>query len=67
MNTTFLLIAQYDPLAIIPHDRVCADYFSHLTGERIKVTVAPGNRHVIDPYREQLEAARGLLLKDLET
>lgn len=31
MNTTFLLMAQYDGRAVIPVEFVCSDYFSHLT------------------------------------
>lgn len=31
MNTAFLLMAQYSGAAVIPIDRVCKDYFSHLT------------------------------------
>ena len=31
MNTTFLLMAQYDAKAIIPIDVVARDYFPHLT------------------------------------
>lgn len=31
MNTAFLLMAQYGGRAIVPIDRVCSDYFSHLT------------------------------------
>ncbi|MFD2883207.1 pyocin activator PrtN family protein [Pseudomonas lini] len=34
MNTVFLLMAQYNGQAIIPLERVCADYFSHLTPEK---------------------------------
>lgn len=31
MNTAFLLMAQYDGLAVIPAEKVCADYFPHRT------------------------------------
>lgn len=31
MNTAFLLIAQYNGHAVIPADKVRADYFPHLT------------------------------------
>ena len=31
MNTAFLLMAQYDAMAVIPIDKVVRDYFSHLT------------------------------------
>jgi len=33
MNTAFMLMAQYNGLAIIPIEKVCADYFTHLTPE----------------------------------
>ena len=31
LNTTFLLMAQYNAKAIIPIDQVRGDFFSHLT------------------------------------
>ncbi len=31
MNTSFVLLAQYDGLSVIPVERVCKDYFTHLT------------------------------------
>lgn len=31
MNTSFILMAQYNGLAIISLEQVCADYFTHLT------------------------------------
>lgn len=31
MNTAFLLMAQYDGAAVIPVDKICRDYFQHLT------------------------------------
>ena len=34
MNTLFLLMAQYNGLAIVPLERVCNDYFQHLTPAR---------------------------------
>ena len=43
MNTAFLLLAQYDGMAIIPLDRVCSDYFSHLTPEKLKMKIAAGD------------------------
>jgi hypothetical protein len=33
MKTSFLLLAQYDGLAVIPVEFVCRDYFRHLTVE----------------------------------
>lgn len=31
MNTAFMLMAQYGATAVIPVERVCADYFRHMT------------------------------------
>ncbi|MHB0764705.1 pyocin activator PrtN family protein [Stutzerimonas sp. NM35] len=66
MNTAFLLMAQYSGAAIIPLERVCADYFSHLTPEKMKLKVASGQ---IDLPLVQMErsqkSARGVHLSDL--
>lgn len=66
MNTAFILMAQYNGLAIIPLERVCTDYFSHLTPEKMKLKVAAGN---IDLPLVRLESsqksARGVHLNDL--
>src|SRR5690606_41237978 len=42
MNTLFLLMAQYNGRAIIPLDRVCEDFFQHLTTQTLKSKVAAG-------------------------
>jgi hypothetical protein len=34
MKTVFLLMAQYDGLAVIPVEFVCRDYFQHLKPEK---------------------------------
>ena len=41
MNTTFLLMAQYEGKAVIPVEQVCQDYFSHLRVNKLiqKLTV----------------------------
>lgn len=66
MNTQFLLMAQYGGQAIIPLERVCADYFSHLTPEIFKRRVAAGD---IDLPLVQIDAsrksARGVHVRDL--
>jgi hypothetical protein len=66
MNTTFLLMAQYDCQVIIPLERVCADYFTHLTPDKMKLKVARGE---IDLPLVQMESsqksARGVHLVDL--
>lgn len=59
-------MAQYNGAAIIPLERVCADYFSHLTPEKMKQKVAAGD---IDLPLVQMErsqkSARGVHLSDL--
>lgn len=66
MNTVFLLIAQYNGAAIIPLERVCADYFSHLTPEKFQQKVMAG---AIDLPVVRMEGsqktARGVALTDL--
>lgn len=66
MNTVFLLMAQYNGAAIVPLERVCADYFSHLTPEKMKLKVAGGQ---IDLPLVQMErsqkSARGVHINDL--
>ncbi|SDH48655.1 pyocin activator PrtN family protein [Pseudomonas panipatensis] len=66
MNTAFLLMAQYNGAAIIPIDRVCADYFSHLTPEMFQRKVMSGD---IDLPIVRLEGsqktAKGVHLADL--
>lgn len=42
MNTAFLLMAQYGARAVIPLERVCADYFSHLTPAKLRLKVDAG-------------------------
>ncbi|WP_137971972.1 pyocin activator PrtN family protein [Pseudomonas sp. F(2018)] len=68
MNTTFLLMAQYNGAAIIPLERVCADYFSHLTPEKFQQKVLAG---AIDLPIVRMEgsqkSAKGVALTDLAT
>ncbi|MEN4961614.1 pyocin activator PrtN family protein [Pseudomonas syringae] len=66
MNTLFLLMAQYNGQAVIPLDRVCADYM-HLTVEKFKRKRLEGE---IDIPVTRLgansqKAALGIHLKDL--
>jgi Pyocin activator protein PrtN len=42
MNTAFLLMAQYNGLAVIPVEWVCRDYFRHLTPEKFLRKVLAG-------------------------
>ncbi|KAB0498284.1 pyocin activator PrtN family protein [Pseudomonas lini] len=66
MNTVFLLMAQYNGQAIIPLERVCADYFSHLTPEKMKLKVAAGQIDLtLVPMERSQKSARGVHLSDL--
>ena len=42
LNTTFLLMAQYNGKAIVPLADVCRDYFSHLAAEKLFRKVMAG-------------------------
>lgn len=67
MNTLFLLAAQYDSAAIIPLDKVRADYFSHLSQERLEAKCLKGEIPLpvvrLDP--DSQKSARGVPLEDL--
>ncbi|MBP2311864.1 pyocin activator PrtN family protein [Azospirillum soli] len=67
MKTTFLLAAQYDGLAIIPLDRVCRDYFPHLSEQRLAERVQKGEINLpivrIDPRSQK--TARGVAIEHL--
>lgn len=66
MNTAFLLMAQYDGQAIIPLERVCADYFAHLTPDKLKAKVAKGEINLpLVRMESSQKAARGVHLNDL--
>lgn len=66
MNTSFLLMAQYNGAVIIPLERVCADYFSHLTPEKMKIKVAAGQIDLpLVPIERSQKSARGVHLSDL--
>ena len=66
MNTAFLLMAQYSGQAIIPLERVCADYFTHLTPEKMKMKVAAGEIDLpLVRMESSQKSARGVHLNDL--
>lgn len=66
MNTTFLLMAQYNGQAVIPIDRVCSDYFAHLTPDKFmrKITTGEIDLPVVRMESSQ-KAAKGVHLTDL--
>lgn len=66
MNTVFLLMAQYNGQAIIPIERVCADYFCHLPPEKMKLKVAKGEIDLpLIMIEGSQKAARGVHINDL--
>ena len=68
MNTQFLLMAQYNGMAIIPLELVCSDYFSHLTPEKMKLKVAAGDIDLpVVRLESSQKSARGVHLNDLAT
>jgi hypothetical protein len=66
MNTAFLLMAQYNGAAVIPVDKVCVDYFPHLTPLQFlrKTTDGTIDLPVVRIERSQ-KAAKGVYLQDL--
>ncbi|MGA0595428.1 pyocin activator PrtN family protein [Enterovirga sp. CN4-39] len=66
MNTAFLLLAQYDGQAVIPIDRVCRDYFSHLTPDKLVRKISAGEIALPMVRMETSQkAAKGVHLQDL--
>ncbi|OWL90099.1 pyocin activator PrtN family protein [Halopseudomonas aestusnigri] len=66
MNTLFLLMAQYNGLAIVPLERVCNDYFQHLTPEKMQRKVMAGEIDLpITRIEGSQKAAKGVHLQDL--
>tara|TARA_R100001230_G_scaffold23069_1_gene13813 strand:+ start:787 stop:1065 length:279 start_codon:yes stop_codon:yes gene_type:complete len=68
MNTLFLLMAQYNGLAIVPLETVCKDYFQHLTPEKMLRKVMAGEIDLpITRIEGSQKAAKGVHLQDLAT
>jgi len=66
MNTTFLLMAQYGAIAVVPIDLVCRDYFSHLTAEKLIRKISAG--HIALPLvrmEGSQKCAKGVHVEDL--
>ena len=66
MKTAFILMAQYDGLAVIPVETVCRDYFAPLTVEQFLRKCLSGEigLPVARMYGSQ-KAARGVHIQDL--
>lgn len=66
MNTAFLLMAQYNGSAIIPVDKVCKDYFSHLTPEKFVRKISLGEIAIpLVRMEHSQKCAKGIHLQDL--
>jgi hypothetical protein len=66
MKTLFLLMAQYDGQVIIPLERVCYDYFTHLTPEKLKRKVLSGAIDLpVVALEQSQKSARGVHVNDL--
>jgi hypothetical protein len=66
MNTAFLLMAQYDGAAVIPIERVCKDYFSHLSPDKLARKISLGEIKLpLVRMEASQKAAKGVHLLDL--
>jgi hypothetical protein len=66
MKTAFLLMAQYDGLAVIPVAWVCRDYFRHLTVEKFLRKVLGGEIDLpIVRIESSQKCAKGVHVNDL--
>jgi hypothetical protein len=66
MKTLFLLMAQYDGQVIIPLERICSDYFTHLTPEAMRMKVAAGQIDLpLVKLEQSQKSARGVHVNDL--
>jgi hypothetical protein len=66
MKTLFLLMAQYDGQVIIPLERICSDYFTHLTPDVMKMKVAAGQIDLpLIKIEQSQKSVRGVHLNDL--
>ncbi len=66
MKTAFVLMAQYDGLAVIPVEFVCRDYFRHLTVEKFLRKVLAGEISIpVVRIEGSQKAAKGVHVTDL--
>ena len=68
MKTAFLLMAQYDGIAVIPVEWVCRDYFRHLTVEKFLRKVLAGEISIpVVRMEGSQKAAKGIHVADLSS
>lgn len=66
MNTAFLLMAQYDGQAVIPVEKVCADYFPHLQTDQFLRKIGAGEIKLpVVRAETSQKSAKGVHLQDL--
>ena len=66
MNTAFLLMAQYNGKAVIPLTDVCADYFCHLSPDKLVRKCSSGEIKLpLVRMEHSKQAAKGVHLQDL--
>ncbi len=66
MNTSFILLAQYDGLAVIPIERVCEDYFCHLNATGLVGKITRGGIALpLTRIETGQKSARGVHVSDL--
>lgn len=66
MNTAFLLMAKYDATPIIPVDKVCKDFFPHLTTVKFLRKVSDGSLALpLVRIEASQKSAKGVHLQDL--
>lgn len=66
MNTTFLLLAQYGAMAVVPLDFVARDYFHHLTPEKLLRKINGGEIALpLVRMEGSQKSAKGVHMEDL--
>lgn len=66
MKTLFVLMAQYNGQVVIPLDRVCKDYFTHLTTDMFQRKVMAGQIKIpITRMEASQKSAKGVHITDL--
>ncbi|AJC22033.1 pyocin activator PrtN family protein [Pandoraea pulmonicola] len=66
MNTTFLLMAQYGAVAVVPIEIVCRDYFSHLSAEKLTRKIGAGDIALpLVRMEGSQKSAKGVHVEDL--
>jgi hypothetical protein len=66
VNTSFILLAQYDGLAVIPVERVCKDYFPHINATGLVGKITRGEIALpLVRIETGQKSARGVHVSDL--